>query len=449
MQRKIKILLLIVVSILGFGLRNYKYREVPLPGQSTDEYSNAWVGISLIKSGTPIGLSGIGGYKNQKKDYLNIDNVYSSGVHKGDQLTFNWPWMDHPPGAGLVLGGWATIKGANSFFDTNVSVIRRPLVTLGTISVALVFVLGWLMFGFKAGFISGAIYAVSPLIVYASKMGQAENFLIPIFLVSMIFLQLGLIYKNNWFFYLAGVISGIGIWFKFSGIYILLAIASIVLRRKEVLKIKYFGLGFLPFLVALLYYYIRLDVANFINVNMSNAHRVYGIGVDALGSLVREQKITHTLYLKDPWILLGWIVFLITFFKKEKDKGTVDLQLAGISYLTVYLFFGGDSFGWYTYPFFPILIMILGKMISKNINNIMLAWMFVLVGGEIFFKLGWQSVVIEKSIFWRTGMVLLGGISLIGTNKAKWLNMILFGVCLATSAYFCFQMTLGGWYKLS
>lgn len=38
-----------VLFLIAFDLRLKNYSTIPFPGQSVDEYSNSWVGLSIIK----------------------------------------------------------------------------------------------------------------------------------------------------------------------------------------------------------------------------------------------------------------------------------------------------------------------------------------------------------------------------------------------------------------
>jgi len=76
------ILALVVTLVIAFLLRYQNFASVPLPGQSTDEYSNTWVGLSLIRLGMPVGISGLVGIKNYPT-YINPDRILSSTVPGG------------------------------------------------------------------------------------------------------------------------------------------------------------------------------------------------------------------------------------------------------------------------------------------------------------------------------------------------------------------------------
>ncbi len=168
LKNSIKVIILICIAILSLFLRKRDYAQIPIPGQSTDEYSNSWVGLSLIETGMPIGISGLPNYQNETKEYVNVDRF--TQYLSSDPLTLNYPWMDHPPLLGLITGGYAYTQGARVFEDTIALFIRRPIILISTISVALIMIYCWLNFGFLSAIVSGLIYGTTPLIVLSGSI---------------------------------------------------------------------------------------------------------------------------------------------------------------------------------------------------------------------------------------------------------------------------------------
>src|SRR3989344_2206661 len=84
----------LLILILGFYLRYKNHSLVPLPGESTDEYSNSWVGLSLIQLGLPVGRSGLLGYGGSDPRCIIVGPVYSSTAG-GGPLGVNRPRIAH------------------------------------------------------------------------------------------------------------------------------------------------------------------------------------------------------------------------------------------------------------------------------------------------------------------------------------------------------------------
>ena len=153
--------ILLLIVVMALVVRKKNYAEIPVPGQSTDEYSYSWVGMSLLQTGMPIGISGFEGYKHAYSKYINVDRFYQ--VTGGNPLTINYPWMDHPPLLGLITGGYAHLAGARVFEEASTYLIRRPIIIIGALSTLLVIIFCYLNFGFVTALFAGSIYATVPL----------------------------------------------------------------------------------------------------------------------------------------------------------------------------------------------------------------------------------------------------------------------------------------------
>ena len=206
-----------LIVVLGFYLRYKNHTLVPLPGESTDEYSNSWVGLSLIQIGLPVGRSGLLGYGGSDPRYINVDRIYSSTAG-GGPLGINRPWLDHPPLLPLITGGYAYLSGARVFEDATARIIRKPMLFIGTATIVLVGVLAYQLVGAAAALLAMALLATSPLVTVTSRMIQGENGVIVAFLASLIFLNWYFTKKKNIFLWLASLAAGGGLLFKGGGI---------------------------------------------------------------------------------------------------------------------------------------------------------------------------------------------------------------------------------------
>lgn len=408
-RKSFKILIFLSIVIFAFYLRKRDYAQIPIPGQSVDEYSYSWVGLSLIKTGMPIGISGIPGYQNQLSRYINVDRLYQTV--SSDPLTINYPWMDHPPLLGLITGSYASLAGANVFEDTTALLIRRPIIIISTISVALLMIFCWLNFNFISCIISGAIYATTPLVVLSSRMIQAENAIIPCFLTVMICLSLYINKKNDLWLILAGVFSGIATLFKLTGIVCYLFVFLSLLyqngkfNRQFFKDLRFFLLISLPISSMFIFYGLAYGSKNFFTILFSNANRFYGIGPNAIIDLIRNQRLTQHKFLPEIWLIVGWFTFMISSFKEKKSISSILIYISLISYLIIYIFFGSQPYGWYTFPFWPLLILSLTDFLFNSLQNnqntlITFFIAIVLLGSNIGRVIGifdFQSI----SNFWR------------------------------------------------
>lgn len=365
-------LFLIVILMVGHRLRIKNYARVPFPGQSLDEYSNAWVGLSLIRLGVPVGVSGLSGIATYPT-YINPDRVFSSTI-PGGALPISYPWFDHPPLMGLVSGSFAYLLGDRVFEDVSIGTIRKPIVLFSTLNIALIFLLSYLWFGLPTALIASLLYATSPLAIVGGRMVQAENGLVPMWLISLCLLAMAEKYKKVNLMRLAAVFAGGAVLFKLSGGAAIISGALIVRQRRGLIEFLAISIS-----IALLFvfYGLAIDGREFIAVFMSNAERTYGIGLNAVYDLVISTKITSTKYLTDGWPLVGWLS--LGFLTLKKKLSPLVICLGG--YLVIYLLFGSASYGWYRIPFLPFLFIAAGYFLARGVSgtNSLLALMALLV----------------------------------------------------------------------
>lgn len=462
-KKSFKIIIFIFILVLAFFIRKKDYAQIPIPGQSTDEYSFSWVGLSLIETGTPIGISGLSGYKNESKEYINVDRFIQT--ISSDPLTINYPWMDHPPLLGLITGGYAYLSGAKVFEDTTALLIRRPIIIIGTISVALVMIFTWINFSFFTAILSGLIYSTTPLIVLSSRMIQAENAIIPCFLATMIFISLYLKRKQNWWLVLAAVFSGLATLFKLTGIVCYLFVfLSLLLKYKKInkdfLKDFLFFLAIsLPISFLFVIYGSVYGLENFKNILFSNANRFYGIGPGAIFDLIQKQRLTQHKFLPEIWIISGWFVFLIYLFKRPHKIATKLLLIANLSYLIIYIFFGSQPYGWYSFPFWPILIIMLSRFLAigfeknKNLFSVFL-FSIMILGANIARLIGIFEFQPYANL-WRIGVpIILFILILLNILKIKskfflikFLLLILFIAMIYTNIKYLNIITIDFWWN--
>ena len=429
-----KVLLFLAVLILAFSVRKKNYAEIPIPGQSVDEYSYSWVGLSLIEGGMPVGISGIKGYANSLPRYVNVDRFFQT-VSTGDPLTINYPWMDHPPLLGLITGGYAYLSGARVFEDTTSYIIRKPIIVISTISVALLMIYSWINFGFFTSIVGGLIYATTPLVVLSGRMIQAENAIIPCLLTCMISVSLYFKGKKDYWLLISGLVAGIATLFKLTGFVCHLFVFFALLSKLKDNKNNFWrDFGFflcisLPISFLFVIYGSVYGIDNFKNILFSNYNRFYGIGANSLIELIRNQRLTQHKFLPEASIISGWLVFLGLVAKNQKNSGVVYVIFGIFSYLIVYIFFGSQPYGWYTFPFWPLLIILLSKFISDGImkdkNMEIVFYILILIFGANLSRLMGIFEFQPYANVWRIG-VSASFLGLIFTSIFKIRKVILF-----------------------
>ena len=171
---KIKITLVIFILLLGLILRLHNYSVYPQRGASSDEYTYSFLGISLLTKHIPISWSAFTAYKNLQ--HLTIDKLYFPIVY---------PYFDHPPFAGIIVGGWSILFGQDSFPEVNLKTVRLVPIFLSTVSQILVFLLAWKIFNFKTGVWALLIYSTTTIFAISSRVVFAENVLTPLMLLAI------------------------------------------------------------------------------------------------------------------------------------------------------------------------------------------------------------------------------------------------------------------------
>lgn len=458
-----KFLSFIGILIIALLVRKKNYAEIPIPGQSVDEYSYSWVGLSLIENGMPVGISGISGYKNSMPRYINVDRIFQT-VSTGEPLTINYPWMDHPPLLGLITGGYAYLSGVRVFEDTTSYIIRKPIILISTISVALLMIFCWINFSFLTAVIGGLLYATTPLIVLSGRMIQAENAVIPCLLASMICISMYLKKKNDGWLFMTALIAGIATLFKLNGFVCHFFVFFALLYKYKKIKgdfIRDFGFFLaisLPISFLFVIYGSVYGIENFKNILFSNYNRFYGIGSNSLIELIRNQRLTQHKFLPEASIISGWLVFLVLMVKKNKKTGINLTILSIFSYLIVYIFLGSQPYGWYTFPFWPLLIILLSKFLTTGIEKgkNLLATFFIslfILGANI-------SQIINVFDFqpfanyWRIGVSLIFFIfilkSILKSNKSildRILLLIMIMAIIYTNLKYLNMIDINFWWK--
>lgn len=456
-------LILFLVVLIAFFLRKQNYAEIPIPGQSTDEYSYSWVGLSLLQTGMPIGISGLENYQNVFKKYVNVNRFYQ--VTGGDPMTINYPWMDHPPLLGLITGGYAHLVGARVFEDTLALFIRRPMIIISTISVALVIIFCYLNFGFFTALFAGSIYGSIPLVVLSSRMIQAENALIPCLLLCLITISLYFKTKLDRWLLATALVAGVATLFKLTGFVCHLFVAFSLLAyyqkidRRFLIDMVYFLCLSLPITGLFIFYGLAYDPATFVNIVLSNYHRFYGIGPSAIYDLIRQQRLTQGKILPEVWLFIGWFSFIISSLDLKKQSLIQKLiPLSVIAYLIVYIFFGSLPYGWYTFPFWPLLTIafaiLLGKTFTHGKHLITTMFLVLTLLGENIFRLIGLDIFQGYASWWRWGIALflfLVVISSITKIKSKIIRqsliLILWAILIYTNIKYLNRINIDFWWQ--
>jgi len=409
----------------------------------------------------PVGISGFGEYKHKFERYINVDRIYQY-IASADPLTINYPWFDHPPTLGLITGGVAYLSGAKYFEDTTAAVIRRPMVIIGTISVLLVVVFGWINYGFLTGVVGGLIFASVPLVVLSSRMIQSENAIIPCFLACMILMAKYLKTNKSKWLLTAAIVAGLASLFKLSGVACHLLAIMVLLGRyglsskKAWSDVLFFLAVSLPITGWYAAYGLAYDGKTFIKILFSNYDRFYGIGPQALVDLVKYQRLTQGKFLTEGWLIAGWMSWLALMARNRRKH--LILVSAVLAYLITYVLFGSQPYGWYAFPFWPLLNICLGVLVVEGIKDRKAAMppivlMLLVLGDNISRLIGLDDFQPWSDI-WRVGI----SFGLLLSMSSWWFNkkqmpvyramiLALFIVLIYLNVRYMNQVTVEYWWQ--
>ena len=315
------LILLLGILVLGNNLREYSYATVPNPGETRDEYSFGWLGMSLISERYPISLSGISAYENHDFQKINVDGLFDKDPNL-TQFSIDKPWFDHPPGFGLITGGYAYLKGVREFADASVIILRRPMLKIALLTTLLIFILGSRLYNVWTGLFASLLYSTIPTIVISNRLALAENGYVPLFLGSIIFAHYYIKKKQVIYWILACILASMAILFKLSAIaiFIFLLLTIFVFspgKKKKLIKITIIS-AIIPLILFILYGFF-FDGRLFINVFITNSQRFFGAGSEIFYSVLTHPTITK--FLTDGWVLMGWIsLFIIIFNEWRKNS---------------------------------------------------------------------------------------------------------------------------------
>jgi len=159
-------------------------------------------------------------------------------------------------------------------------------------------------------------------------------------------------------------LSGISVWLT---VFLLLFLEKNKSLNKKIINILYFTLIVFSFVSIFFFYGAFYDWPLFWRIFRSNSNRFYGIGSGAVFNLLTQTKITNIKTMATAWPIAGWLAWFLVSKKTKKSFGEKLIFLSLISYLTIYLFFGSYPYGWYAFPFWPILFLALARFFSENL----------------------------------------------------------------------------------
>jgi len=354
------------IFLLAFALRIFQIDKYPVKNETMDEYFWTMLGSSLLKTGVPTSWSYFD-YKNV--NYISIDNQSFPIVS---------PNLDHPPLFSLILGVVQNLYSEKPFNLAPIQLLRLPMVAIGMMNLFLFYRLTKKYFSDKWHILTVLLYAITPTVVFGSRLIVADNLLITFFLIF----------------------SALTVLTKLPSVALPAAAVTLSFLNKDK-HFRYIILGTFLALFLLLLYASNYGFADFLNLQMQQSSNRQPGFASFFEQFLLKPKIVNTVFL-DGVILLGTMgLFLMTFF--EKSKKYFSLILFSVIYIAAMSFMSGETtrvyhgaitgpslYGWYKFPLFPAIIigavyLIQSVYESKNKIGFLLIQLFLFANWRLFF----------------------------------------------------------------
>lgn len=346
--------LLILIFVLALVLKLHNYAVYPQRGATSDEYTYSFMGVSLLTLGVPISWSNFNIYKNTYE--LIIDNLYFPMV---------FPYFDHPPLNGLLVGAWALINGQNTFPKIQLSTIRLVPIALSMISALLVYLLTKRWYDNRTALWSLLIYTTATTFVINGRVVFAENLLTPILLFSLYLYTIQRVIKARTAIVL-GVLCGLSIWTKELGVSVFLTFLYVFIHDRVPRRyLVMLTLTFLLFGIGYLAYGTYFDSQTFFGILAAQSSRP--VGPRVLQTLLNTPIIVNKPYF-DGWYFFGFLCLFFASIDFTRHKLLV-VPAAIYFFLLIFSVNQEGEMGWYMIPLFPFMAMASAHSLSESINK--------------------------------------------------------------------------------
>lgn len=413
------IFIVLIVIWQTWPLKIISFDKIPRVGETFDEYAFAWMGKSLLASGRPISwTTNIGAYR---KDFSNgnlrgwklesdngkiptvstISLDYGNGTQYIDLVS---PYLDHPPLAGVVysLGIPQTV---NSPLEVKPEHFRFPNRYLSVITAGLLFVSGCLIYSPFVGLIAAGLYSTGSSFLLISRLTMAENVLIPLFLSCLILSFLAVKLKKVYLFVLAGLVAGLCVLTKFSGIAAVVSVFIYMLTNGTNKKqLCLFSLSFMTVAATFLIYGLIQSPNLFWDVMASQAGRGGTWGV--INLIQSVERVFFLSFPIDGWWTGGFVAMVYIMAKNGRHHL---LTITPLIFMFVATLLGGDNNAWYFFPLGIFIVMTWGIVIkevffSPDLINTSLLFLF---GFSSSFYWGYSRLHLQTNLSWPIRIVAL------------------------------------------
>ena len=446
MKNKTFLILLVLITIFGLFLRLIDYDKVPPPDEAFDEVHYAWGGATWIREGTPRSWSNFA-------SYTNFEYIERYGIR--------WrvvsPLIEKPPLYFLLSGLTVIVSGIDDVFSVSHSIIRILPISLSVPSIFLTGLFASKIFGNQVGLLSAIIYTTVPTIILANRMSVTENLITPFALLAFVIIAR---LKNRFSqsaLLLLGIISTLAFLTKQIGVSIAASIILIFLKLK--LTKNAFVIGLFGFLGIAIYFligaYYDWDLFLSLQKDVRIGHTLSGLP-EMAGAIFRFPGIgpkNHPFL--DGAILAGYILLFsspLWILKEEKENFLKNLLLISPFIYLLLLVIGQSGadpftfFGWYLYPLFPFLAIVLAKFLwdfYKKPQLLSLILLNIIIGSSII-RFIFITVPRQYQYLWQYAFIMFFLLSLGVLHRQRKIQKLfligMFAVFILVNIYTIFNM---------
>lgn len=350
-----RLLALAAIVILAGLLRLHDYALVPFHHETADEYQHAWEGWHLLNKGYPASWS-------------TFPDRYPTGQTQefrwfGDPYALVRPYFDHPPLFSIPVAIATAMAGAKSYFDCTLPAMRLVPIVLSLAGILLLHRLA-LMYGAseRGALLASLTYAILPVIVLSHRLVKAESLLALLFMAAVLLAERHARDGSTRDAALLGVVCGLSIWTKATGVAIVITAGVLLLSRRRHRGAALALLVTLAFAALYLAYASAYDFGIFLDVMRAQSTSKW-IGLDALPDLL-QGKVVQQAFGR------GWYLWLLLCAGVAAFRNTRALLLPLAIYATVIALTADHRviFGWYRIPLYPFLCVAAGIYLDEMLE---------------------------------------------------------------------------------
>lgn len=363
-------LILLLIICGGLVLRLIDYDRLPPWRESDDEIHYGWAGWSWLTQGTPTSWSFLSAYPTSE-----TITVWSS----------NWrmvtPMLEKPPLYLLLSGLTLVASGATDWSSARLSVLRLLPISLSLVTLLFIALVGSRVFSKHTALVATLLYAVVPTFVQANRLSLTESLLTPLSLILVWLLMPDKSPSNHSREIGVGVVVGLGLLTKQNGISFLFAAIAVWVYLKNwrgllITSVIAAGLGAIFPLIGGVY-----DWNLFLKISAEQRRIGLQGGLPQFITTLLTRPLigTERLFL-DGTPLLGHLLLLCSpwWITQDQDLSHIRNRLIFLSFPLAYLLTlvltlsgaealgSGQAFwGWYAYPLFPYLIILIAHVFHR------------------------------------------------------------------------------------